>query len=168
MKTKTGTYRVRWYDGERGYGFLDGGELSDVKIGAQNLRDAGKTTLFEDDQVMVTIGEGDRGWFVTELHSVVPYRSELVCVVDEEWRPARVKWFDRKKGYGFVNLFAYPHQDVFLHMETIRGVFKDLDEGEAIAISGIVPNPNGRGMAVTKAAAWEAVDLTGHAAVAAE
>ena len=33
--------------------------------------------------------------------------------------PARVKWFDKAKGFGFANVFGQP-EDVFIHIEVLR------------------------------------------------
>jgi len=48
--------------------------------------------------------------------------------------PARIKWFDKQKGFGFVNVFGNP-TDVFIHMETLRkhGII-ELQTGEAVSI----------------------------------
>jgi len=44
----------------------------------------------------------------------------------------RVKWFDEKKGYGFIE--AETGQDVFVHFKCIEGSgFKSLDEGDEVS-----------------------------------
>ena len=57
--------------------------------------------------------------------------------------PARVKWFDKSKGFGFANMFR-SNTDIFLHMEVLRqSGFSDLQSGEAIVIQ-IVDGPRGK------------------------
>lgn len=44
----------------------------------------------------------------------------------------RVKWFDEKKGYGFIE--ADSGQDVFVHYKCIEGGgFKSLDDGDEVS-----------------------------------
>lgn len=43
----------------------------------------------------------------------------------------KVKWFDNKKGFGFIAQDA--GQDVFVHHSSIQGIgFKTLNEGEEV------------------------------------
>ena len=42
-----------------------------------------------------------------------------------------VKWFDSKKGYGFISVAG--REDVFVHFSAIQGEgYKTLDEGQAV------------------------------------
>ena len=52
-----------------------------------------------------------------------------------EFVPATVKWFNRSKGYGFVNQ-GEGSQDVFIHMEVLRQADIDvLSPGDTIEIA---------------------------------
>jgi len=52
-----------------------------------------------------------------------------------------VKWFNQKKGYGFIT--AEDNQDVFVHFSAIAGEgFKSLDEGQQVEFE-IVDGPRG-------------------------
>ena len=66
--------------------------------------------------------------------------------------PARVKWFDKGKGFGFANVFGRG-EDVFVHVEVLRqSGYADLAAGEAVALR-IVEGKRGR-MAV-QVVSWE-------------
>ena len=66
--------------------------------------------------------------------------------------PARVKWFDKAKGFGFANVFGRD-EDVFLHIEVLRrSGLADLQPGEAVSLR-VVDGKRGRmAMQVTS---WE-------------
>jgi len=63
----------------------------------------------------------------------------------------KVKWFDNKKGYGFIT--PEDGKDVFVHHTAIQGDgYKTLQEGEAVEFD-IVQGPKGEQAAnVTKIA----------------
>ena len=53
----------------------------------------------------------------------------------------KVKWFDNKKGFGFI--LQETGQDVFVHHSSIQGKgFKTLNEGEAVNFD-VVPSDKG-------------------------
>jgi CspA family cold shock protein len=67
--------------------------------------------------------------------------------------PARVKWFDKAKGFGFANVFGRP-EDVFLHVEVLRrSGLADLQPGEAVALRVVEGK---RGRMATQVTTWEA------------
>lgn len=52
-----------------------------------------------------------------------------------------VKWFNQKKGYGFIT--SEGNEDVFVHFSAIQGDgFKTLDEGQQVEFE-IVDGPRG-------------------------
>ena len=67
--------------------------------------------------------------------------------------PARVKWFDKGKGFGFANVFGN-NDDVFIHVEVLRrSGLSDLQSGEAVGLR-MVDGERGR-MAI-QIIGWEA------------
>jgi len=54
----------------------------------------------------------------------------------------KVKWFDAKKGYGFITNDE-TGEDVFVHFSNIEGAgFKTLEEGESVEFE-VVQSPKG-------------------------
>lgn len=167
--------QVKWYDSIKGYGFVvpDGGG-ADVMIHASCVRAFGKMTLIEGAKVRMICVQGDRGLHAQTLLDVVEPELESLAVpgFGESSRPsefmgqvgdigplepARVKWFDKQKGFGFVNVFGKP-DDVFVHMETVRRCgFQDLSSGEGMAVRTF---RGPRGLMVAELRLWEASVLS--------
>lgn len=138
--------RVKWFDRSRGYGFIvleEGGP--DVLLHANALRAAGLACVSENTEIDVLLQQGQRGLQAVEVLALargadpeaVPLRADLPL------EPARVKWFDKARGFGFCNVFGCPH-DVFVHAEVLRrSGFPELLPGEAVALQ-IVEGERGR------------------------
>lgn len=168
-EAKTTWGHVKWYDAVKGYGFVvpeDGGP--DIMVHASCVRAAGRLTLIEGARVEVAYGQGQRGLAARELLAVEepaetdpggfaePARpTEFLANAADlgPLEPARVKWFDKQKGFGFVNVFGR-EEDVFVHMETVRrSGFQDLSSGEAMAVR---TTRGPRGLMVAELCLWEA------------
>jgi len=148
--------QVKWFDAAKGYGFLiaddDGG---DILLHANVLRNFGRGSIAEGSMVSFSVQQTDRGRQASEIFEVVaPVENAEPVESDEEiialpkvegvpLEPARIKWFDKAKGFGFANTFG-SGEDIFLHLEVMRQYgFSDLSPGEAISVQ-VIDGPRGR------------------------
>jgi len=158
--------RVKWFDPAKGYGFVvadDGGP--DILLHANVLRNFGRSSVADGVEIEVSVQHTERGVQAVEVLSIAPPPqpegvapiADLEALSPEELaarplEPARVKWFDKGKGFGFANVYGRS-EDVFIHIEVLRrSGFADLQPGEAVALR-IIEGRRGR-MAVA-VAAWE-------------
>lgn len=161
--------RVKWYDAVKGYGFVvpeSGG--ADVMVHASCVRAFGRVALSEGAEVKLIAVSGARGLQAQRLVEVVEPAPEATPPGFAEdarpteflgpeaeagpLQPARVKWFDKQKGFGFVNVFGKT-EDVFVHMETVRRCgFQDLSSGEGMAVRTF---RGPRGLMVAELRLWE-------------
>lgn len=163
--TKIYRGNVKWFDVARGFGFIASDDVDgDVLLHANVLRNYGISSVVEEAEITFVLQKTDRGHQASKIEEVIVPPSdpcgamaELASITPEELaalelRPARVKWFNRSKGFGFANVFQ-SSEDVFIHAEVVRqsGVLA-LQPGEAVAIKA-VDGPRGR-MAV-ELKTWE-------------
>lgn len=159
--------RVKWFDPARGFGFiLDEAGGADILLHANVLRNFGQGSVADNAGITVIVQSTPRGTQAVEVLSIVPppesdrgsdledlgnTSPEMVESLPIE--PARVKWFDKSKGFGFANVFG-SSDDVFIHVEVLRrSGLADLTAGEAISLR-IIDGKRGR-MAVS-VMAWDA------------
>lgn len=156
---------VKWFDPGKGFGFVvaeDGGP--DILLHANVLRNFGQSSVADGAGIEISVQETDRGAQALEVHSISPPESDLVTTLADlseisqveeselEMFPARVKWFDKGKGFGFANIFG-SSEDIFLHIEVLRrSGFANLQPGEAICIKVIEGK---RGRMASSVSAWD-------------
>jgi CspA family cold shock protein len=159
------TGQVKWFDPVKGFGFVisdDGGP--DILLHANVLRNFGQGSVADGARIEIDVQSTDRGVQAIEVIGIDPpvvedsmplADFELIdpeLMAEAELEPARVKWFDKAKGFGFANVFGKP-EDVFIHIEVLRrSGLSDLQPGEALAIR-VVEGKRGR-MAM-EVNAWE-------------
>ena len=157
MYQKSG--KIKWFDSTKGFGFVvadQGGP--DILLHANVLKDFGHSSVLEGTLIDAMVTETERGAQVAQIlkleaPAIDPTealrRAEIVDLDLSELdlsgplQPARVKWFDRAKGFGFVNIFG-SSADVFVHVEILRAYgMAELDQGEAVCIKSI-DGPRGK------------------------
>ncbi|MFD1912322.1 cold-shock protein [Halodurantibacterium flavum] len=158
--------RVKWFDPSKGFGFIlsdEGGP--DILLHANVLRNYGQSSIADGARVVVATQMTGRGAQAVEVLEIEPVVGAPVPGLVEDMdeltaeairglplEPARVKWFDKAKGFGFANCFGRP-EDVFVHIEVLRrSGLADLPPGEAICLR-VMEGKRGR-MAI-EILAWE-------------
>ncbi len=158
--------KVKWFDVGKGFGFIlsdEGGP--DILLHANVLRNFGQSSVADGAGITVSVQMTQRGAQAVEVLEIAPPEGIVTVVSDDvgtavvpdpatqPLQPARVKWFDKVKGFGFANVFGTT-EDVFIHIEVLRmSGFADLQPGEAVCLR-IVDGKRGR--MATQVASWEA------------
>jgi CspA family cold shock protein len=156
---------VKWFDPAKGFGFVvadEGGP--DILLHVNVLRNFGQSSIADGAKIQVVTHRTERGVQAVEIISVQPPEREATPVLNDfagidtiqlqstPLEPARVKWFDKGKGFGFANVFGRA-EDVFLHIEVLRqSGLADLQPGEALALRVI---DGRRGKMAAEVQAWE-------------
>lgn len=162
--------QVKWFDPTKGFGFVvsdDGGP--DILLHVNVLRNFGQSSVADGARIEIVTHQTERGVQAVEVVNIVPPDREDTPVLtdfadldfdsvrESPLEPARVKWFDKGKGFGFANVFGR-HEDVFLHIEVLRqSGLADLQPGEALALRVI---DGKRGRMAAEVLAWETADTT--------
>lgn len=157
--------KVKWFDPVKGFGFIvseEGGV--DILLHANVLRNYGQSSVADGTAIVVAVQKTQRGMQAVEVVKIeaptavsFPLGEEHSIASAEEiasrpLEPARVKWFDKGKGFGFANVFGRP-EDVFIHVEVLRlSGFADLAAGEAVCLRII---DGARGRMAAQVVSWE-------------
>ncbi|ARJ68449.1 cold-shock protein [Paracoccus contaminans] len=156
---------IKWFDSVKGFGFLaDSAGSADVLLHANVLRNFGQGSVVEGARVELRAIHTPRGRQAVEILSILPPDQENAAPIPDLSQvagdrlallpllPARVKWFDKGKGFGFATIFGQKG-DVFLHVQVLRYCgFADLIPGEGVALR-VVDGP--RGAIAAQVLAWE-------------
>lgn len=157
--------RVKWFDPLKGFGFVladEGGP--DILLHSNVLRNYGQSSVADGARIIIDIQETPRGIQAVAVAEIFPPEDdgsppladfEVVdpeVIAAAELTPARVKWFDKAKGFGFANVFGFP-EDVFLHVEVLRRAgLADVQSGEALGLRAI---DGKRGRMAVEVCPWE-------------
>lgn len=158
------TGRVKWFDSTRGFGFIVSDEVEgDVLLHFSVLREHGRRSVPEGALIECVPTRQERGLQARRVLSIdlscalpvqprspIPAseRADRKALADaaSEFEPVEVKWFNRVKGYGFVNRGGPDgdgEEDVFVHMETVRHAgLGELHPGERLE-ARVASSPKG-------------------------
>lgn len=162
--------RVKWFAQGKGFGFVTSDDVAgDILLHGNVLQNFGRSSIAEGSEVDLVIRKTASGWQATEVLSIsvsadIPASSffaetaELSAAELQQLmlQPARMKWFDKQKGFGFANIFGL-RGDIFVHADVVRqGGLTVLEPGEAVALRSISAQS---GMVAVQIMSWDAATV---------
>jgi CspA family cold shock protein len=138
---------VKWFNADKGFGFVIVAGGADAFLPARALEMAGHSTVPDEARLKVRISQGQKGPQVAEVLEV---DTSTAQVMSKAARPSprlssqrsrtgateeclgSAKWYNVEKGFGFV---AQDHggKDVFVHATTLgRSGLNELVEGQRV------------------------------------
>lgn len=137
---------VKWFDPSRGLGFIvadQGGP--DILLHANVLRNYGQSSVATGSTIEIDMQITQRGLQAAKVIAITPPADTVAPLledpllphdfeVQQPTLPARVRWFDKAKGFGFAKPFGN-NEDVFIHANVLRSSgLTELQSGEAIGL----------------------------------
>lgn len=136
------TGHVKWYNSAKGLGFLTSPDLEeDILLHKHTLHDFGRSSAYEGTIIEFEYVHTQNGCRVSKIINLLSPEQPDDHVdqpeadyIADAFEPARVKWFDPKRGYGFAQVYG-SSEDVFVGIAVLkRWSLTNVRVGEAINI----------------------------------